>query len=105
MAPPLPLSALLVRLGAMGVPRRTALATVARTAASVLAALLQVHSEHPCSQCQHDGQQDDALQVHRMRFMMNATTQATTHWKPITKSIQRVPSSRRMVDMAAMQGV
>ena len=62
-------------------------------------------AEHTQGHQQDGRQQDDTLYVHRTRVMRKAAIHAVTHWKPMTKSIQRVPSSRRMVAMAAMQGV
>lgn len=50
-------------------------------------------------------EQYDALCVHRIRVIVNAANHAMTHWKTRIIIAQVLPSSRRIVAMAAMHGV
>lgn len=54
---------------------------------------------------QQEGQQYDALYVHNMDTVRNAISQAMTHWNVMIITAHMVPSSRRMVAMAATHGV
>ena len=54
---------------------------------------------------QQEGQQYNALYVHNMDTVRNAISQAMTHWNVMIITAHMVPSSRRMVAMAATHGV
>ena len=58
-----------------------------------------------CGYEEEEQEEYDALCVHRISVIANAASHAMTHWKTRIIIAQVLPSSRRIVAMAAMHGV
>lgn len=75
-----------------------AVSTAAATATEVSPGGIGSHHKEEC-------QQDNALYIHRIETVSQAISQAMTHWKTRMMQAQVLPSSLRMVAMAATHGV
>ena len=58
-----------------------------------------------CGYEEEEEEEYDALCIHKISVIANAANQAMTHWKTRIIIAHVLPSSRRIVAMAAMHGV
>lgn len=90
-------------------PLRAALAATSAVTATASATFPptpeEAAADHTGRCKQDEGQEQYTLNVHSTRFTMKAAAQAMAHWETMMISAHVVPSSLRIVAMAATQGV